>query len=142
MLLDAIYLSLQNIASSIPVPIADLDWANPNIGESIPHHDNFNINWRGNANRIIIVFTDEPPQSYLSDGLGKLTSMDIMIAAQNTPQLKLYVFSTNTDWEWDEIATIGNGTYFDLTKNPTQMYNNLMEILDEICGGGSAAGTP
>jgi hypothetical protein len=137
MLLDAIYLSLQNITSSLPVPIADLDWANYNIGESIPHHDNFNINWRPNANRIIIVFSDELPQSYLSDGFGNLTSMDIMIAAQNTPQLKLYVFSTNTSWEWDEIAAAGNGSYFVLTNNPTQMYNNLMEILDEICGGKS-----
>jgi hypothetical protein len=60
-----------------------------------------------------------------------------MIAAQNTPQLKLYVFSTNTNWEWDEIAAAGGGKYFDLTNNPTQMYNSLMEILDEICGSGS-----
>ena len=65
-----------------------------------------------------------------------------MIAAQGTPQLKLYVFSTNQLWEWDEIATAGNGKYFDLTNNPTQMYNSLMEILDEICGSGPAADAP
>ena len=78
----------------------------------------------------------------MKNNVGFLNSADIMIAAQGTPQLKLYVFSTNSLWEWDEIALAGGGKYFDLTNNPTQMYNSLMEILDEICGSGSTQAAP
>jgi len=137
MLLDAIYLSLQNISSVLPKPIIDLEWDHYNVNESVPHHDDFIVNWRPGADRIIIVFTDEPSQSYMSDGTSFLSSSDVMLAAQGTPQLKLYVFSTNTAWDWDEIATIGGGKFFPLTTNPTQMYNRLMEILDEICGSNT-----
>ena len=137
MLLDALYLVLQNIASVLPIPIADLDWSHYNVQESIPHHDQFFINWRTDTERIIIVFTDEQPQSYLkTEDLAELIPEDIIAAAQSTAKLKIYVFSTDTVWEWDEISDSSGGKYFELTNNPTQMYNNLMEILDEVCKGG------
>ena len=137
MLLDALYLVLQNIASVLPIPIADLDWSHYNVQESIPHHDQFFINWRPDTERIIIVFTDEKPQSYLkTEDLAELIPEDIIAAAQSTAKLKIYVFSTDTVWEWDEISDASGGKYFELTNNPTQMYNNLMEILDEVCKGG------
>ena len=98
MLLDAIYLALQNISGALTKAMAGLEWNHWSVAESIPHHDDFLINWRSGADRIIIVFTDEPPQSYMKNNLGFLNSMDIMIAAQGTPQLKLYVFSTNQLW--------------------------------------------
>ena len=105
------------------------------VQESIPHHDDFEISWRPGAKRIIIVFTDEEEQSYMKkvDGAGPLLYGDVETAIQNTPDLKLYVFSTNEGWQWDELAAAGDGTYYDLTNNPTQTYNSLMEILDEIC---------
>ena len=137
MLLDAIYLAIQNITSVLPVPIADLDWKNWSVAESVPHHDDFTINWRGEAEKIIIVFTDETPQSYLKTEEGiALTMLNIMQAAQGTPQLKIYVFSTNELWEWDELAMLAGGKYYQLSNNPTDVYNSLMEILDEICKSG------
>jgi hypothetical protein len=140
MLLDAIYLSVKNISSSLPRPVASLDWVDWGIIESIPDHDHFNIHWRSGTDKIIIVFTDESPQSYLRDENGFLTVEDVSIAVQNTPQLKLYVFNTSETWEWDELAASGNGKYFSLSNNPTEMYNSLMEILDDICkSGGSNA---
>jgi hypothetical protein len=140
MLLDAIYLSVKNISSSLPRPVASLDWIDWGIIESIPDHDHFNIHWRSGTDKIIIVFTDESPQSYLRDENGFLTVEDVSIAVQNTPQLKLYVFNTSETWEWDELAAAGNGKYFSLSNNPTEMYNSLMEILDDICkSGGSNA---
>ena len=139
MLLDAIYLAIQNISASLPIPIADLDWNHYSIAESVPHHDDFNIDWRGEADKIIIVFTDEDPQAYLKTSEGqKLAMLDVMQAAQGTPQLKIYIFSTDEDWEWDELAVLSGGKYYDLTNNPTEMYNSLMEILDEICKEGGA----
>ena len=96
-------------------------------------------NMNTNINKIIIVFTDEDPQAYLKTSEGqKLAMLDVMQAAQGTPQLKIYIFSTDEDWEWDELAVLSGGKYYDLTNNPTEMYNSLMEILDEICKEGGA----
>lgn len=136
MLLDALYLAVRNISTLLPTPISNLDWLiGWQVQESIPHHDDFEISWRPGAKRIIIVFTDEEEQSYMKkvDGAGPLLYGDVETAIQNTPDLKLYVFSTNEGWQWDELAAAGDGTYYDLTNNPTQTYNSLMEILDEIC---------
>ena len=137
MLLDAIYLSIQNISTLLPKPIADLEWKYPTVGESIPHHDDFNISWRPNADRIIIVFSDEKPQSYLRDLDGFEVGVPIVSqAAVNTPNLKIYVFTSKTVWLWDELAQDTGGSYYNLSANPTTMYNALMEILEEICKQG------
>jgi hypothetical protein len=143
MILDAIYLSVHNITSSLNYLISDLQWAGvsgtSNFGskviESVPPLQNFNISWRPGADRIIIVFTDEGPQSYL---VPQLTIEDIKTAVGSTPQLKLYTFS-KTSWssEWEDIATAGNGLWYKLTNNPTEMYASLMEIIDEICKSGT-----
>lgn len=138
MLLDAIYLAVQNISASLPIPIADLDWVHYSVAESVPHHDDFSIDWRPAAEKIIIVFTDEKPQAYLKTPEGQsLAMLDVMQAAQGTPKLKIYIFSTNLMWEWDELAVLSGGEYYDLTNNPTDMYNSLMDILDEICKDGA-----
>jgi len=141
MLLDAIYLSVQNITSTLTVPLAGLDW-DINAGgisktvSSNPLVQNFNVNWRPGANRIIIVFSDETPQSYLDP---RLDVEDVKTAVSGVPQLKLYTFSRTGahKLQWEQIANSGNGQWFKLTNNPTEMYISLMEILDEICKGGS-----
>jgi hypothetical protein len=140
MLLDAIYLSVHNITSSLTKAIADLKWlgvANPNLNvtESKPPLQSFNIDWREGADRIIIVFSDETPQSYV---LPQLDVDDIKIAVAGTPQLKLFTFSRIAHQAvWEDIAIAGSGEWFQLTNNPTQMYANLIEILDDICKGGN-----
>ena len=54
------------------------------------------------------------------------------------PQLKLYTFSRTAGApDWADIAIAGNGQWFLLSNNPTEMYNNLMQILDEICKGSN-----
>ena len=102
--------------------------------ESSPTLHNFKINWRPGADRIIIVFSDEKEQSFFEP---KLTSSDLIDSIAATPQLKLYTFSKYDIYNWDEMSTAGNGKYFPLTNNPTEMFANLMEILDEICKGGN-----
>jgi hypothetical protein len=141
MILDAIYLSVHNITTSLKYLIPDLEWAGvagtssfgSKVVESVPPLQNFDISWRPGADRIIIVFTDEGPQSYL---VPKLTTEDIKTAVSGTPQLKLFTFS-KTSWssEWEDIAIAGNGSWYKLTNNPTEMYASLMEILDDICKG-------
>tara|TARA_B100001123_G_scaffold446273_1_gene600177 strand:- start:4304 stop:6454 length:2151 start_codon:yes stop_codon:yes gene_type:complete len=143
MLLDALYLSLQNISGSTPYAVPDMTWLNfGGIVDSAPPKDSFSIDWRPGADRIIIVFTDEVEQSYLShsdppSGAHVLDSSIIMSMAQATPQLKIYTFAKNEVWQWDEIANKTGGKFFPLTNKPTEMYISLTEILDEICKGGN-----
>ena len=135
MLLDALYLSLHNISGNLPHQISDLTWSSWAVVESIPPKDNFFVDWRPAADKTIIVFSDEPEQSYMSP---QITPTNVITVAQATPQMKIYTFSTNLGWQWDEIAIATGGKYYDLTNNPTQMYNSLMEILDEICKSSSS----
>ena len=140
MLLDAMYLALHNITSVLNYQISDLVWIGDAVGYSIgvedsdPTLQNFKVNWRPGADRIIIVFSDEKEQSFL---IPKLTTADLKDSISATPQLKLYTFSKYESYGWDEMAAAGNGKYFPLTNNPTEMFASLMEILDEICKGGS-----
>ena len=142
MLLDAIYLSLQNITSLLPIPISNFQWSGPagvfpdDVVESAPQLQDFKISWRPAADRIIIVFSDEYPQSFLEP---EITSTEVEQALSGTPQLKLYTFSRISNKNnWEVLADAGNGKWFKLTNNPTEMYASLMEILDEICKGGTS----
>ncbi len=142
MLLDAIYLAVNNITANLPKAIADLIWVGqspgigPNVVESSPPLQKFNVSWRPGANRVIIVFTDENPQTYL---VPNLSLLDVKSAISGTPQLKLYTFSRNAGAiQWKDLAATGNGKWFYLTNDPTLMYANLMEIIDEVCQGGSS----
>jgi hypothetical protein len=142
MLLDAIYLSVQNITSLLPIPISSFQWPDvagtypSDVVESVPPLQNFKVDWRPGADRIIIVFSDEPPQSFFEP---KLASAEVEQALSGTPQLKLYTFSrTSNKSNWEVLADAGSGKWYKLTNNPTEMYASLMEILDEICKGGSS----
>ena len=130
MLLDAIYLALQNISGNAPIDLAASSWGGFGVGESVPSKDQFNISWRPGADRVIVVFSDEKPQSYL---IPQIDAAQVTSTCQATPQSKVYTFSTNEMWEWDEIAASCNGSYYPLSNNALEMYNYLMEILDEIC---------
>jgi len=140
MLLDAIYISVQNITATLPQPISNFVWpGTANFGTSVvesePPLQNFDISWRSGADRIIIVFSDEVPQSYLEPNL---SIENVKTAVSGTPQLKLFTFSrTAGSSQWEDIAVAGNGAWYKLTNNPTEMYASLMEILDEICKGGT-----
>ena len=128
MLLDAMYLALQNISGNAPVDLIAAQWED-DIG-SDPPKDQFNLSWRAGANRVVIVFSDEEEQSFLEP---QITSEQVISTCQASPQTKVYTFSTNDDWQWDEISDACLGAYFELSNSSVTMYNNLTEILDEIC---------
>ena len=139
MLLDAIYISVHNITATLPQPMSNFQWSGnggigTNVIESEPPLQNFDISWRAGADRIIIVFSDEYPQSYLNP---KVSIENVKTAVSGTPQLKLHTFSrAGADkLQWEQIAGAGNGNWYKITNNPTEMYASLMEILDEICKG-------
>jgi hypothetical protein len=129
MLLDAIYLSVQNISVNNNFDIPAARWIN-NTGSS-PLKENFTVNWREGARKIIIVFSDEEPQSFLRP---QVTNQIVIDALRGTPDLKLYSFSgAMGDAEWTAMTNSANGINFELTMNQNQMYQNLMSIIDEAC---------
>ena len=133
MLRDAIYLSIANITTSAPYDVSTARWVN-RLGthvDSIPVLQQFRVNWRPNADRIIIVFTDEEDQSYLSP---TLSPSDLITALTATPDTKLYVFTKPYyRGQWRRYIDPTGGSAFILTSRSEQMYNDLMSILDEIC---------
>tara|TARA_R100001591_G_scaffold66449_1_gene75762 strand:- start:3113 stop:5005 length:1893 start_codon:yes stop_codon:yes gene_type:complete len=141
MLIDAVYIAVHNITATLPKPMSDFIWigqnpgTGPSVVESSPPLQNFDIDWRPGADRVIIVFSDETPQSYL---VPQLTIENAKMAVSGVPQLKLYTFSRVSGVvQWEDLANAGNGKWFKLTNNPTEMYASLMEIIDEICKVGN-----
>lgn len=158
MLYDAVYLALLDLSISEPWKLEELTWttmAGSAIGESAPPLEDFKISWRPNANRVIIVFSDEPGQSFMipKDILGQswnsnkdgVTQKILLNMIQTAPDTSIYTFSTELTKNsitfgvggtgWEPLATESGGKWFELTFNPTSMYNSLMEIIDkEVCG--------
>lgn len=130
MLKDAIYLAIRNISANADYDVAGAVWT-PKTG-SIPEKENFNISWRPNAARVIIVFSDEEPQTFLRPEIQSEFLMDVLRASID---LKLYTFSDpGPEWaQWEDLAQAGNGSSFRLTSNANEMYNDLVSIIDEAC---------
>ncbi len=130
MLRDALYLSIQNISQSANYDVPSSSWTG-NTG-SIPEKETFEISWRPNANRIVILFTDEEPQTFLSPGLSDAT---LQTALRGSMNLKFYGF-VDAGWDgdaWEDHIIAGNGNRFRLTSDANQMYNDLVSIIDEAC---------
>jgi hypothetical protein len=158
MLYDAMYLSLIDLSTSEPWSLEDLTWAKMignSIKESNPPLEDFTIDWRSNSNKVIIVFSDEPGQSYMipkeiveqswdsnKDGVTQKILLDMLATAPNTT---VYTFSTDVTKNsftygigftgWEPLSSATGGKWFKLTYDPVKMYSNLMEIIDkEVCG--------
>lgn len=157
MLYDAVYLSLMDLSATEPWQLDELTWATmvgQSISESIPELENFKINWRPNAKRVIIVFSDEHGQSYMIpktliggswnsnyDGITQSILLKMIASSSDT---SIYTFTNYTSKNstmpfgktgWEPLATESGGKWYELKHNPTDMYVNLMEIIDtEVCG--------
>jgi len=133
MLRDAVYLSINNISTNRPYEVSSAEWVSrftTNIG-SIPPLQQFKVDWRQEADRIIVVFSDEEDQSYLNPALGP---NDLIASLSATPDMKLYVFTKHYYRpQWRRYVDPTGGSTFNLTSRSEQMYNDLMSILDEIC---------
>ena len=133
MLLDALYFSLKNITTTPPyADIGSLTW--PNGITSDPAIQDFSMSWREDSNKVIIIFTDEIAQTFLSPPAHK----DIILAAASgVKNIKIYVFTPDqptTKASWENISSATGGKWFKLTYEVLPMYFGLVEILDEnIC---------
>jgi hypothetical protein len=137
MLYDALYLAVYNIAAAPSPPDKNiLVWEYK--ANSIPALGTFEIPWREEANRVVIIFTDEKAQSYLDP---PIIQSDLITTVQSVDDLKVYAFTNNSSKEngiyedgWNPVASASGGDWFELTPDPGVMYSHLLEILDEnIC---------
>ena len=155
---DLMYLSLWNLAptSALPWPISDLSFMDGPIPSGLssniltkPDPQNFEINWREDAQHVVIVFTDEPGQSYIymADDINDATTiynedisqLHLQQLISNCIDLNVYAFTKlaqkETTWQGGpagfEPLTIYGGQWFELVNNPAQIYENLMQIIDD-----------
>lgn len=148
---DLLYLSLYNLVpyGNLAHQIENLSYNWPMGGDTytlIPDIQDFEINWRNDSNKVVIIVSDEFMDSQLkmfTDTSDWMTIYDEWIREQDildiisgTINLKIYPFSTtatkNTINSGFEIyATQSGGQWFKVTNNPAEMYENLMTIIGE-----------
>jgi len=137
MLKDALYLSVRNLAPFNVIPQDHIGIRWDEVEDSVPTLDNFRVNWRANADRVIILLTDEEAQTFLEP---KITNQILVDILNQIPRLSVHVFSTllhrdggNSPWG---PLTIG-GSHHELTSNQEEMFGEMMRIIDEeVCGNG------
>jgi hypothetical protein len=147
---DAIYMAIHNLvgAGSLPYPLADMSWASPwgSTIESIPAKNTWDIAWREDAKHVIILFSDEEGQSYLSPVVTESILVSMINAAD---ELAIYAFTQQ--WLIDfgaadnyvALTQAGlGGKAYPLTMKAIEMYNSLLEILNETACGNSGKNTP
>ena len=151
---DAIYLAIHNLvgAGVAPYKLADLEWGGQSqwggsTVESSPPKEQWDISWRDDAKHVIILFSDEEGQSYMTPSITEKILVDMVNAAD---ELAVYAFTQQflIDFalqdNYDALTTAGiGGKLYPLTMKAITMYNNLLEILDETaCGGKKKKSTP
>ena len=149
MLYDAIYLALASLVDPLLLPytLSEIIWEQPNsnmILYSDPAIPNFVLSWRGSpkpANRVVVLFTDEKGQSYTEP---EITNEILLKLQGNVKDLSVFVFSPNSVankvwWDgtyegWENLCQVGNGQWFELTNDSEEIFNNLMQIIDNtVC---------
>ena len=95
---------------------------------------NFKLSWREDeeVERVVIVFSDEKPQSFLDP---PLSTSQVATMINSFPELKSYIFSTDSGAQpssnWAPLVSSNGGGWYLLTPNSMSMFANLMEIIDE-----------
>ena len=136
MLYDALLLSIRNLiplGATPPLPM--LSWDNPGSISSDPTIENWSVNWREDTNRVVIIFSDEPGQSYMNPEITQEVLLEQIAGAED---LSVYTFSEmseqNGQWGWGPVSA--GGSWYPLTVNPQVMFDSLMDIIEETACGG------
>ena len=150
MLYDALYLSIRNLSSFLPYQWDELlwpVWVGNVIDESVPPLDEFYIKWREKSKRIIIVFTDEPGQSFLipASKVGKsyntndtITQEKLAMMLDSIDDVRLYTFTDPANAQpmgsWSSLTSITFGSSFEINNDQIDTSVQLEKIFDEeIC---------
>ena len=131
MLYDALFLAIRNLSG---LPGFPMFWEDEIL--SSPQIPQFLVNWREDANHVVVVFSDEEGQSYLSPNA---ITQDIILEHANAAEnLSIYTFSKPQDQlgndGWGPLTV--SGDWNAIISNAAIMFGHLMDILDEeACGG-------
>lgn len=140
MLYDAIFLSAINLvpqAARMNLVFDRIEWRRHADVNSSPRIDQFVIDWRPDASHVIIVFTDEEPQSY---ALPSISEGHLSNLISEAVELKVYAFSEafhrsrQFGDDWGSVSDTGQ--WFPITNDAGELYGRLNEILDETACGG------
>jgi hypothetical protein len=134
MLYDALLLSIRNLVPPGALPeLPPMAWSGVS---SVPSIGLWEVNWREDAHHVVVVYSDEPGQSFMNPAITQALIVEWEGAADD---LAVYTFSKNFHqngpFGWEPVA-VGGG-WFELTSNPAAMFDDLMQVIDETaCGGG------
>jgi len=143
---DAIYLAIHNLvgAAALPYQLVDLKWTaglwggTPSM--SVPPKEQWSLGWREDAKHVIILFSDEEGQTYLEPAITESILINMINAAD---ELSVYVFTRQyiiDNYPTDNYVALTQagmgGKAYALTMKAIEMYNSLLEILDETACGG------
>ena len=164
-ILDILYMSIHNLVpfSDLPYQIENLsynydlsslgNWYAPDGYYMDPSIQEFEINWRDDSNKVIIIFSDEITQSYLKMFVDTndpstiydeyIEQQDILNVLSSTYDLKIYPFTPESlkdntsgfgSGNYEIYATSTGGKWYELSDITAEMYINLMEIIgDNAC---------
>ncbi len=121
MTLDALYLLSANLAA--PENLGAMQWSG--VAESEPALHDFLLEWGEDSEHVVILFTDEEPQSFLEPAL----TPDSVAAALTAADVSFYAFSPSS--LKDEWAPLVTKSWFQLTSDPVKMLDQLLQVLDE-----------
>lgn len=146
-LLDVVYFAVHDLSPG-PYTLDELSWVSP-VSSYVPINEMI-FSWRQNADHVIITLSDEKAQVYTtvtgSTPDLKLTNIDIKTMLASAPRMFMYSFVDNYSVSGDYVPLVGTPIYgwcqfpdaassggkcFTLTSDATQMYGDLMTILDE-----------
>lgn len=123
-MLDALYLAFHQFGASPQFPISDLVWSSGNGSD--PELENFDIQWRPEEQHIVIVLTDEPPQSYLKP---QITPEAVISVCQGQ---KTHIFAPFAQ-NWLQVAN-ACGEIHPLSDDADTIAAGLASILDnDVC---------
>lgn len=135
--LDAIYFSIKNLVGGGDYDVNAATWLNTNYnGGSIPPKEEWEVEWREDTKRVIILFTDEKPQSYL---FPQITESNVIAAIEAALDFNFYSFTSGfANLQWSSITDASTkAKMMQLTDSAEQMYGNLLQILDETACSGN-----
>jgi hypothetical protein len=86
------------------------------------------LNWRPDAERLMFLFSDEPPQSYSSP----ITLMSEAESECILSSTKTYIWGEG-DPDYAHVAGMTGGLYFSMSSQPNTLLTNMNEIVEAIC---------
>lgn len=90
-----------------------------------------NLQWTANSRHVIVMFTDEEPQSYVQP---LLRAVDV-VTASKASNTRIYIFTETSQYSnWGAFIPAGNGALYDLKQSTYSIVTDLSALVKgETC---------